>query len=274
MTVEKFIVMVLGSAIFFFSLWLWWLLSKKKSATDIAIENEPSIGIKDAPEALQITCDLKNTQCNDQHKTSENKKNIQENKEIIEYFKCEECLNKYTLLELLPIINKTGLCKTCGEEIWVGKGTKKETELTPQYKPTFDVINTNENKINDEYFKSEEHIKKIIALPRKREQEKRNLERKLDESMAKFIEERDKNAKIEEEQRNQIATEEENSRYICSKVKREVWRRDCGRCINCGSRKNLEYDHIIPFSKGGSNTVRNVQLLCEKCNRKKNSNIE
>ncbi|MBF0103144.1 MAG: HNH endonuclease, partial [Desulfobacterales bacterium] len=41
----------------------------------------------------------------------------------------------------------------------------------------------------------------------------------------------------------------------------------------CGSRENLEYDHIIPVSKGGSNTARNIELLCEKCNREKSDKI-
>jgi hypothetical protein len=57
--------------------------------------------------------------------------------------------------------------------------------------------------------------------------------------------------------------------HIPSDVKREVWRRDMGRCSKCGSRKNIEYDHIIPVSKGGSNTSRNIELLCQDCNRKK-----
>ncbi|MDA2916652.1 HNH endonuclease [Nitrospinae bacterium AH_259_B05_G02_I21] len=52
-----------------------------------------------------------------------------------------------------------------------------------------------------------------------------------------------------------------------------VWRRDEGRCKECGSNKNLELDHIIPISKGGSNTARNIQLLCEICNRLKSDNI-
>ena len=56
-------------------------------------------------------------------------------------------------------------------------------------------------------------------------------------------------------------------------VKEEVWRRDRGRCVNCGVRENLEYDHILPVSKGGSSTVRNVQMLCEKCNRSKGAKI-
>lgn len=60
---------------------------------------------------------------------------------------------------------------------------------------------------------------------------------------------------------------DEPSRRISMEVKREVWRRDGGKCVKCGSRANLEYHHIIPFSKGGSNTARNIELLCEKCNR-------
>lgn len=52
-----------------------------------------------------------------------------------------------------------------------------------------------------------------------------------------------------------------------------VWRRDSGKCVKCGSTQNLEFDHIIPLSKGGSNTARNIQLLCESCNRSKGASI-
>ena len=52
-----------------------------------------------------------------------------------------------------------------------------------------------------------------------------------------------------------------------------VWRRDGGKCAKCGSKENLEFDHIIPISKGGSSTERNIQLLCEKCNREKSNKI-
>jgi hypothetical protein len=60
---------------------------------------------------------------------------------------------------------------------------------------------------------------------------------------------------------------------IPEKVRIEVWRRDGGKCARCGSREKLEYDHIVPISKGGSNTARNIELLCEKCNRSKSNNV-
>ena len=71
-----------------------------------------------------------------------------------------------------------------------------------------------------------------------------------------------------------LKEENNSSRYIPSNVKISVWRRDHGKCVDCGSKEKLEYDHIIPITKGGSNTERNIQLLCEKCNRKKSANIK
>jgi len=52
-----------------------------------------------------------------------------------------------------------------------------------------------------------------------------------------------------------------------------VWNRDGGSCVKCGSRENLAYDHIIPHSLGGSNSRRNLQLLCDSCNLKKSNKI-
>lgn len=61
------------------------------------------------------------------------------------------------------------------------------------------------------------------------------------------------------------------SRYISETTKKIVFARDGGRCQCCGNFENLEYDHIIPFSCGGSSDASNIQLLCLKCNRSKSN---
>ena len=43
--------------------------------------------------------------------------------------------------------------------------------------------------------------------------------------------------------------------------------------MRCGSKDKLHFDHIIPVSKGGSNTEANIQILCGACNLKKSDKI-
>jgi len=66
-----------------------------------------------------------------------------------------------------------------------------------------------------------------------------------------------------------------HTRLIPSEVKKEVWKRDSGRCVICGETKNLHFDHDLPFSKGGTSiSAKNVRLLCMKHNLQKSGNIE
>lgn len=70
-----------------------------------------------------------------------------------------------------------------------------------------------------------------------------------------------------------FSSHSKKSRSIPQTVRQEVWLRDQGQCIECYATDYLEYDHIIPFSKGGSNSTNNIQLLCRKCNLKKSDRI-
>jgi len=71
------------------------------------------------------------------------------------------------------------------------------------------------------------------------------------------------------------STQLDDDRVIPSWVKLEVWKRDKGRCINCNATSDLHFDHIIPYSKGGSSkSPTNIQILCGRHNLAKRDRIE
>lgn len=107
---------------------------------------------------------------------------------------------------------------------------------------------------------------------------------------------RQRELEAEKEQVKQLLIEKERKRQLKRQIRKElieegvigksskresipqdlqdrVWNRDKGQCVKCGSNENLEFDHVIPFSKGGATSYRNLQLLCQKCNREKSNSI-
>lgn len=61
------------------------------------------------------------------------------------------------------------------------------------------------------------------------------------------------------------------SRYISEETRMKVLARDGHQCRVCGSREDLEIDHVVPISKGGTGEISNLQTLCRKCNRSKHN---
>jgi hypothetical protein len=79
----------------------------------------------------------------------------------------------------------------------------------------------------------------------------------------------------EEDFSQPIPASPKHRRLIPTKVKIEVWKRDGGKCARCEATVDLHFDHIIPFSKGGSsNTPDNIQLLCGRHNLQKRDKIQ
>ena len=48
----------------------------------------------------------------------------------------------------------------------------------------------------------------------------------------------------------------------------------CRECGNSVKDEEIEFDHIIPWAKGGSSDEHNIRLLCKQCNRKKSDKFE
>lgn len=68
---------------------------------------------------------------------------------------------------------------------------------------------------------------------------------------------------------------DEQRKVIPSAIKLLVWKRDKGACVLCGSNVNLHFDHILPYSKGGtSDSAENIQILCMKHNLRKGAQIQ
>ena len=79
----------------------------------------------------------------------------------------------------------------------------------------------------------------------------------------------------EEDFEQPVRINADRRRVIPTHVKLEVWKRDGGKCYICGARDELHFDHILPFSKGGTSlTAANVQLLCARHNLQKHDRIE
>lgn len=74
-------------------------------------------------------------------------------------------------------------------------------------------------------------------------------------------------------QRN-VETSDQASRTIPAWIQEFVFERDGRKCVACDSNNNLCFDHVLPFSKGGSSVhPSNLQLLCAKCNSEKSANF-
>ncbi len=150
----------------------------------------------------------------------------------------------------------------CSTSIPYGLNEDLKAEIRIKYEESIDSMKNDKKK---EFY----HLKEL------REQEE--IKRQKDIIRQELIEkERMRVLRREVRQElidNEMFTQNRGREYIPQDIQDKVWVRDGGKCVKCGSQEKLEFDHMIPVSKGGSSTYRNIQLLCEKCNRQKSNNI-
>lgn len=85
----------------------------------------------------------------------------------------------------------------------------------------------------------------------------------------------DQELKEAQKHRSVKAIDIEQTRQIPGKVKLAVFKRDKGMCIQCGSKDNLHFDHLLPYSRGGTSLKEeNIQLLCARHNLQKSAKLD
>ncbi len=85
----------------------------------------------------------------------------------------------------------------------------------------------------------------------------------------------DQNVGVAEKHLQKKNIDLEQTRQIPGKVKLAVFKRDKGECIMCGSNDNLHFDHLLPYSKGGTSLKEeNIQLLCARHNLQKSAKLD
>ena len=93
------------------------------------------------------------------------------------------------------------------------------------------------------------------------------LQRKFDNLIGRdFFEDIEGDDVVSLDTRKFIRADFETQRYH---LYSEIVQRDGEQCKVCGSTKDLTVDHIIPVSKGGTNDLDNLQILCRKHNSTK-----
>ncbi len=85
----------------------------------------------------------------------------------------------------------------------------------------------------------------------------------------------DQDIEIAEKHRPEKHIDLEQTRQIPGKVKLAVFIRDQGMCTKCGSKDNLHFDHVLPYSRGGTSLkTQNIQILCARHNLEKSARLD
>jgi hypothetical protein len=174
----------------------------------------------------------------------------------------DQCGSKISKEEKIEIIGEIKNKPTQeAKEILKAKGREIQGK-DPLPKKDFQTkIRKENNKVIVTFELTEEEFEMMDSLRKGNE----NLKDVIVDSMKinKELRDRKKHAQVKNPRKQKILI---NKRSIPAEVKRAAFEKSKGRCSNCHTMKNLEYDHKIPFALGGKSDKENIRLLCKNCN--------
>lgn len=202
------------------------------------------------------------------------------NKEFIPQWNSQQCCSIECLKKSKSINNK------------VYKDKKKTWDIPKPCKHCFNIFTPPHHEsefcskeckrmylkiYHDNYY---EENKSTLSI-KQREYNERTKEQRKEASIKRMQTEEGKNTRRNSQQgykaRKRGATVVEKIDYDL------IWQRDNGKCQHCKKKidlniprnepMGLQYDHIVPLSKGGEHSVKNLQLSHAVCNQRKNNNI-
>lgn len=73
------------------------------------------------------------------------------------------------------------------------------------------------------------------------------------------------------ENKRLYGNEYQNGELKETKLRKFIFSKYNNSCVYCGNKENLEIEHIISKSNGGTNSTKNLTLSCRKCNELKSN---
>ena len=187
--------------------------------------------------------------------------------------RCHELENQ--LNEVSPNSRSVRLeCTTCGRKYWAAAISPDGYKLASHYDDFLSMADEVERLFDKDLREAERVLGTDL---RKAERLGADLPPDVRQTVARLRGHLDEYRQIRlihfEVPEGPMPFEQTTRETIPESIRATVWRRDGGACVQCDSKEHLQFDHIIPVSKGGATSTVNLQLLCRACNLKKTNVI-
>lgn len=179
---------------------------------------------------------------------------------------------------------KTPQCKLCGKQnrlVWYRKNKTKVSQRMKKYRQKPEVkARSWEVEKKRRALKRDEHLAKRREWAKKNKEKVRDSLKKWRESNKEHVLVYAKEHKLKNRQRYTYYQLQRKAKQMNAEGNytlqefQDLKQKHKNKCLKCGKKEGnvkITADHVVPLSKGGSNSIKNIQPLCLSCNCKKHA---